>query len=148
MKGRAVLSYAEQVEICVVALKLKPDLTFPILAKFFEICYGTTLTRSNYSAAKARLDGATPTKPAAKYAFLHALFTLEPATTTAEARAKCHIFYGEDTRPDIVETWRRRARDYPMPDGMAQQTLASCPDRTHPGFAGPIESFDLLGDSA
>lgn len=138
-----ILTYEEQEELVRRLLALFSRLDYTDVAPLFEKQYGLTLTRSNFSRAKQTQTGAKRDKPlSAKQDYIVALFSLAPDLSAATVRAKTKLYFGEDTRADLVESLRGSGGVDPRFKARAQRIIWEVEAQVHQGG-----TLDLSGET-
>ena len=105
-KGHAVLSYAEQEEIAARILGLAPGTSVATMQRLFRENWGIEFTTTNHRRAKERLGLSAPAERSDKMDYIAALFRIHPSILDAEVRAKTRLYFGEDTRGDLIREMR------------------------------------------
>lgn len=140
-RGKTVLSYEEQEELCYRLLCAGfPGVGSTEIAPLFAKQYGIVFTESCLRRARDRLKGTPDARHSlqGKYEYLTALFALYPELSRAQARAKAKLAFGEDTREDVIEEMRRTGV---LADReTARRIVEECERRVV-----ALEGFDLVG---
>ena len=144
-RGKPVMAYADQEELIARILALAPQTSLSTMALLIQENYGTSLTSSNFRRARERNDALPPAAAmpkGAKLAYIQNLFIVRPTLGADQVRAKTRLFFGEDTRGDIIEEARMRARTLTTTPAQAQELITQAESRV---AHAPV--FDLQEDA-
>lgn len=151
-KRKRTLTYDEQTELCYRVLCLFPSISYNTIVPLFDTEYGTMPTRSCFARAKHLLTDTPPVHRRKKDQYIIALFTLFPDIAIDHVRAKTRLYFGEDTRSDVVEAIRLRVKGSTTPPLMsveeAKKLLGECEQRIVPSVGFDLSEGGGFEDSA